>query len=193
MAIDLKALVAKFRNVSDVETDHALFRTNVPSVAPQGYLNMLFKPASANTRENVARRLQLPAPLLEFFAQSNGARLFFDGIAIYGCWSEHQMFDRTNPFGHMPFNIEGVNREFAKATSTTHLLCIGSYNFDRSIVCIDRTALGVTCFVGKDFTRKRRTWPSLDDWLVNEIKRVCALHDEFGNCLVDKKLLLPED
>lgn len=42
--------------------------------------------------------------------------------------------------------------------------CLGSFNFDRSIVTIGRTPPEVTCFVGKDVTRKRRTWPSLDDW-----------------------------
>lgn len=81
---------------------------------------------------------------------------------------------------------------FARAITGTDLLCIGSYGYDRSIVCIDRTTLEVSCFVGKDFTRTPKAWQSLDDWLVSEIQRVCRLHDELGNCLVDKKQFLPE-
>src|SRR5204863_6310183 len=82
---DLSALLTKFRNVNDVETDHALFQTNVPSVAPQGYLNILFKPSSNQTREAVTQRLRLPPPLIRLFAAWNGARLFFGGLAIYAC------------------------------------------------------------------------------------------------------------
>ena len=155
-------------------------------------LNILFKPVSVETRERVGRRLRFPAPLLDFFTRSNGARLFFSGIAFYGCLPEHQTFDRTNPFGLLPFNNEDAQREFARAITGTDLLCIGSYGYDRSIVCIDRTTLEVSCFVGKDFTRTPKAWQSLDDWLVSEIQRVCRLHDELGNCLVDKKQFLPE-
>ncbi len=102
------------------------------------------------------------------------------------------MLDRAKPFRLPPFNIEGVNREFAKAISDTDLICIGSYSFDRSMVCIDRMSIEITCFVGKDFTRRRKKWQTLEDWIVSEIERVGDLHDDFGSRLVNEKLFLPE-
>ena len=161
VAADLIELLQKFLNVKDTETHQALFRTNVPSVAPEGSEHP-FKPQPPELCDLVAKSLP-----------------------------EGQLFDRQNLFGLLPFNVEGVNKEFRRVTSATKLTCIGSYGYDRSMACIDRATLEIVCFTGKDFTKERRRWATFDEWLCSEIGRMCSLHDEFVNRLVEKRFFLP--
>jgi hypothetical protein len=192
MYIDLLNLLKKFDDADDVETDTAIYRTRVPSVGPEAYLNVIFKPSAAEVREGVASNLHFPPPLVTFYSEWNGARLFVNGINIYGCVPQGQLLRRTESFALSPFNIEAVNREFANSLYAQNLVCIGSYGWDRSLVCVDRRSFEVVCFRGEDLGMRRKIWRSLERWIVSELARIEVYFDASGDCLVEPDRLVPE-
>lgn len=191
MALDLIGQLKKFQNVSDRETSDAFFLTHVPAVGSVAFLNIVYKAAPTRIREEIERELRLPPTMAEYYCAWNGARLFVGALAIYGCLPEGQLLDRTDPTKLLPFNIREVNQEFQRQLRDREVVCIGSYSYDRSIVCMDRRSQTVTCHVGKDFGRVRQEWASLDQWLTDELTRLSLLFDERGNRLVEKDRLLP--
>ncbi|MGH9719989.1 MAG: hypothetical protein ACRD8O_07235 [Bryobacteraceae bacterium] len=191
MAFDLLTLLGKFKNLSNRETDAALFRTKVPSVGPDAYLNIVYKPAAAQVRTELARELQFSSSLSEFYQCWNGARFFVGALSVYGCLPVNYQIVRSDPLKLLPFSIREVNREFSTQMKERDLVCVGSYSYDRSVVCICRKSQSVTCFVGKDFSKERQSWSSLDHWLSDELLRLSALFDESGDRLVEKDKLLP--
>ncbi len=191
MNLELMELLNKFRAVDDVETPHAFYKTRLPSIAPEAYLNVIFKPASPEVRQEFARTLGFPPRLVSFYSQWNGAHLFMNGVHIYGCVRHGQLLTRTASFSLPPFNIEPVNRGLARKVEAQDLVCFGSYGFDTSLVCVDRRSLEVICFKGKDLNVKRQTWPGLEQWIVSELQRLAMYFDDLGNCLVDRSQLLP--
>jgi hypothetical protein len=190
--IDLRSLLAKFKKVGDRETTDAFYLTNVPWVARDAYLHIIYKAAPAEVRAFVDRQLNFPSSLGEFYVRWNGARLFLPRVlAIYGCLPEHYLLDRKNPFKSLPFNVLEVNREVGRGLRQRNLIAIGSYSFDESLVCMERDSEEIQCFFGEDFTRQRKSWPSLDDWITQEIIRLSLFFDEEGRLLVDEEQLLP--
>lgn len=69
---------------------------------------------------------------------------------------------------------------------------IGSYGYDRSMVCINRDTEVVSCFQGVEFAKLRKTWPNLENWLIEEIRRLSILFDSDGKLLVSEDQLLPD-
>ena len=191
MAINLLAMLGKFKKMADQETEDAYFRTKVPSVGPDAFLNIVYKAPPREVSDEVELDLRLPSSLSDFYRQWNGARFFVGGLSVYGCVPSGQQLDRTSPFKLLPFNIREVNREFSRQVNDAGLVCIGSYSYDRSIVCMRRESQSVVCFVGKDFSNVRREWRNLEHWLAEELLRLSLLFDEEGNRLTDKGRLLP--
>jgi hypothetical protein len=191
MPLDLIGQLKKFQDMSDRETSDAFFLTHVPTVGSAAFLNIVYKAAPTQLRLEIGRELRLPPAMVEFYSAWNGARLFVGALSIYGCVPEGQLLDRTDPTKLLPFNIREVNHEFQRQLRERELVCIGSYSYDRSIVCMDRRSQAVICHVGKDFGRVRHQWTSLDQWLTDELARLSLLFDERGNRLVEKDRLLP--
>jgi hypothetical protein len=191
MSIDLLGLLGRFEDASNHETEDAYFRTHVPGVGPSAYLNIVYKAPARALLEEVEREIQFPAPLLEFYRAWNGARLFVGALSVYGCLPAGQQLERTDAFKLLPFDVRQVNREFARQTMDRNLVCIGSYSYDRSIVCMRRESQSVVCYVGNAFSKMRQEWKSLEHWLTGEVSRLSLLFDAAGNRLVDKERLLP--
>ena len=191
VSVDLLAALGKFRNISDRETDHAYFKTKVPSVAPEAYLNIVYKPAASDIRAELEKELQLPSALAEFYQQWNGAHLFLPGFSIYGCIPRNYLICRTDPSRLLPFNLRELNRECGSQAAKRNLICIGTYSYDGSIVCMRRKSQEIVCYFGEQFGEERQSWSNLDEWLGEEISRLSICFDENGNRLVPKENLLP--
>ena len=83
-SVVVEDLLVKFRQDDAIETPHARFSTRVPSMASEGYLNVVFKPLPRDVIVGAVRELNIP-PLIERFLQYyNGVRLFFDQFCVYG-------------------------------------------------------------------------------------------------------------
>jgi hypothetical protein len=192
MAIDLLNLIARFDDVSDRETDHAYFRTRVRSVAEYGYLYIVYKPPARDIVAAVDADLRFPPALREFYADWNGARLFFSALAIRGCLPSGQVYNRSDPFAVLPFDLGEVDRRSDHQLDEAGVICIGTYRSDGSVVCMHRDSGQVDCYVGRDLARVRREWSTLEEWMVSEITRLSLFFDSAGNCLIsDEGLFLP--
>lgn len=191
MAINLLAMLGKFKTIGDRETEDTYYRTKVLSIGPEAFLNVVYKAPHGEVMEDVDLDLRFPSSLSDFYRHWNGARFFVGALSVYGCLRKGQQLDRTSSFKLQPFDIREVNREFLRHTKEAGLICIGSYSYDRSIVCMRRASQSVVCFVGKDFSKVRQEWKDLEHWLADELPRLSLLFDEEGNQLTDKVRLLP--
>jgi hypothetical protein len=191
MPIDLLAMLGKFETVSDQETPDAYFRTHIPVVGSSAYLNIVYKASPKAVLDEVDQEVRLPESLLDFYNAWNGARLFVGALSVNGCVPTGQLLDRTDPFKLLPFDVRDANKKFTRQTKDAGLVCIGSYSYDGSIVCLHRETQSVSCYVGTDFSKLRQEWRSLDHWLRDEVVRISLLFDTRGNRLVEKERLLP--
>ena len=82
--INLEILLSKFKNHNDVVYNGTRFLTNVPSVAPFAYLNIIFPAADKEIQESKIDPLHLPEQLRGFYLDCNGAVLLSDTINIFG-------------------------------------------------------------------------------------------------------------
>ena len=70
--VDLASLINKFQSANNRENDVASFQAHVPWVAPDAYLNVIFKPAPPDVLSDVGTRMKIPTPVLELLARNNG-------------------------------------------------------------------------------------------------------------------------
>jgi hypothetical protein len=188
MNINLREMASRFRSLENREDESAWFSTLVPWVAPQAYLNIIFKPAPEKLPSEIAEKWSFPANLTILLGKYNGAILFSGSLSFYGAVEDGRLLDRQDPFSLPPFNIEDANVSWT--IDRDRLLVIGGYQYDGSRVCIDRTDGNIHAF-----KRKRRTpiasWPSLDVWLAGESTRLSGLFDFDGKRTAPESETLP--
>lgn len=189
---DLLGLLTKFRNIGDCEFDGILYKTHTPHVAPLAYHTVVFKPVPAELRERRARELALPPSLQDFYERYNGLVLFGGAIRVYGLRPDEYLLERSDWFRKaLPVDIVEVNQEHSHALAAREWVCFGDYCHDLSLICMERPTGRVVCVVESDFRRWRHAWASLDEWLVQEARRLSGYFDEAGVRLVDEELTLP--
>lgn len=186
--VDLLKLVGKFQAKNDRESNTAFFRTHVPWVAPEAYLNTIFKPAAPEALSEVNNRLRMPDPILELLKQHNGAILLSRSLSLFGVVGKGQLYNRSDPFSLPPYNIETEN--LSGIPDRDRFLKVGGYRYDGSGAYIDRQTLEIVLF--REGEKKPCcSWPTLDDWLNTEIRRLTGLFDASGKRLVDEAQTLP--
>lgn len=193
MSLRVLELLSEFDAKDDREGKFASFRTHVPWVAPEAYLNIVFGPAPREILTSAVRRLKIPRVFVDFLAWQNGAILFSGALHIYGVHGANQYLDRSDVFARLPFNIDDENASCGFC-DPDRLLAVGGYGFDGSLVCIDRRDLGVGLFKKNDtLLRPAPTvvWEGLDHWLRSEINRLSILFDRQGHLLASDVETLP--
>jgi hypothetical protein len=90
-----------------------------------------------------------------------------------------------------PYNVLHSNAQCGNDPLKSEIFIFGSYGFDRSRLYVEKESGMVSCSVGDELSRLRRTWPSFDVWLKEEIVRMSDFFDEVGNQLVEHEDLLP--
>jgi hypothetical protein len=177
VSIDLLSLVSDFRRFDDEENANATFRTRLPWVAPEAYLNIVFKPAPANLLSEVAERWSFPSAVVDFLRRQNGAMLFSGSLNLYGVVEPKRLLNREDHFSLPPFNIERENKSWT--FHPDRLLVVGGYKFDGSRACMDRGDGQIHVFQ-KGQGIPAASWASFDSWLVSEIARLRPLFDGEG-------------
>ena len=188
--LDLRGLLRQFRDLENVETPQAFFCTKVPAVGPQAYLNIIYKPAADEVRDEITTELRLPPCIETFLRVYNGARLFLDDLSIYGCLPQTHSLNRADPLAIPPFGIREANSEFRKQLAPDEIL-VGSYGYDRSLVYVNRWSRRVICGEGKNLRKSRGEWESFEAWLNAEVLRLATLFDASGNRTVGEEFSLP--
>jgi hypothetical protein len=190
-SLAIERLLSKYANVGDFVHDGIRFKTNVPRIAPQAYLHILFPPAQPAVLKQRAEELRIPPALCDFYSQWNGACLFAGVLAIYGLLPDQYRFNRSDWRCQLPFNLIAESRRWRTELDHRNLLCFGSYSQDRSPLCISRDSGAVTAFAADRLDRVRATWPDFEVFLAAELERLAAFFDEHGGCIFPGEALLP--
>lgn len=180
MSVDLPGLLDGFRVFKDFDNDTASYRTLVPWVGPEAYLNIIYRPAPIQLLSAVGAKLHFPDSIFEFLSQYNGAKLFSGALNLCGVVEPGRLLNRRDSFSLPPYNIEGANRSWS--VDPERLLVIGSYQFDGSQVCIDRSNGRILLFKRKRVTPEL-SWELFESWLCKEIIRIRSLFDSDGRRL----------
>jgi hypothetical protein len=188
MSIDLQSLLGRFRVFKDLDNDIAFYRTLVPWVGPEAYLNIIYRAAPAQLLSAAAAKLRFPVPVFEFLSQYNGAKLFSGALNLHGVVEPGRLLNRSDSFSLPPYNIEGANRSWS--VDPQRLLVIGVYQFDGSQVCIDRSSGRIFLFKKKP-TTAGASWTNFESWFREEISRLCSLFDRDGRRLCPESATIP--
>ena len=190
--IKLRNHFDKFDSARNVENELAYFLTPVPWVAPDAYLNVVWKGANPENLKRVGERVKIPAEFRDFLRIQNGAVLFSDALSIFGVHEEGQLLNRNGPLQALPFNIEEENENWLPP-EPSRFLAIGAYGFNGSRVCVDRTNGEISLFPRDACTPAKciYSWRSIGEWLKSEIERLSTLFDRMGCRLVDQHFTVP--
>jgi len=82
MSVDLLNLISDFLPLDNRETSLASFRTQVPWVAPEAFLNIVYKPAPPELLSRIAGKWRFPLTVVDFLGQQNGAMLFSGSLNL---------------------------------------------------------------------------------------------------------------
>lgn len=191
MMIDLVKLLKKFNDINDFEFEGRLFKTNVPSVAPKAYLNILYKSADDTIQKQIDS-FMLPEQVRSFYNNFNGANLLSSSIDISGFLPENYLLVRTDFRQSLPYNIADSNLTYSIDLKNDNIIVIGSYGYDRSRVYVEKSTGKIFCSYENNLKEIRTSWDSFDEWLGIELSRLIKHFDENGNRIVDMKETLPE-
>src|ERR1035438_7280015 len=109
MSVDLLSLISTFHPLDDRESSVASFRTLVPWVGPEAYLNTVYRPAPGRWLFRVAEKLRFPPAVIDFLQRQNRAMLFSGSLSLYGVVEPDQLLNRQDRFSLPPVNIEPEN------------------------------------------------------------------------------------
>jgi hypothetical protein len=177
LSIDVLALISHFRPFEDRESEDAWFKTLVPWIGPEAYLNIVYKPAPHAILCDVARKLAFPSVLSDFLGHQNGVKLLSGSLNLCGVVEPGRLLNRESSFTLPPFDIDQENESWP--LSRERLLVVGGYRFDGSRACIDRSDGRVHIFRRKQQT-PFTSWPTFERWLLGEIVRLQSLFDDEG-------------
>ncbi|MDP9112609.1 MAG: hypothetical protein M3O20_02885 [Acidobacteriota bacterium] len=125
MSVDLLELISDIPPLGDVETSAGCFRTLVPWVAPEAFLNIVFKPAPQELLSRLAEKWRFPLTVVDVLVQQNGAMLFSGSLNLYGVVESDTVLNRQDRFSLPPFNIDNENDSWTFDRDC--LLVVGGY------------------------------------------------------------------
>jgi hypothetical protein len=173
-----------------LESKTGYFYKNVPSVAPEAYFHVIFKPIAPTLVAAIYDLVAMPKIWKNFLSIQNGANLFSGAICLYGIHPQGQLLNRTGGLdSRLPFNLVSEGRRVSWLGKELNLV-IGSYGFDRSVVCLNREDGSISVYRGKD--ELLASWDAASSWLMDETARLSVLFDSDGNRLVDEAETKPE-
>jgi len=150
-----------------------------PHIAPMAWLHSIFKGLEINDVEIIATELntEIPKEYVEFLTFSNGLGLFTGTLSLFGRRTSYERVAEIN--ARQPFSLRTINIHEKPSNSNENYFYIGSYNWDGSLVFIDKLNNKVhRC--DRDDGEILKTWTDFSDFLKTEILRLKSLHNENG-------------
>lgn len=143
---------------------------HVPSVAPLAYLHTIFAPLEVAEFDELEQALQrgLPSAYRDALTQTNGLKLFVSSIAFYGF---RLSVARSGDSSRQPYSIVTANTLERPRGLKDNELVVGTYSFDGSILTMTGGSPNLT-WRTQDGLHSNRIWPSLDEFLSQEIPRL---------------------
>jgi hypothetical protein len=160
----------------------------LPHVGGHAYLHVIFPPRPDEEISDllVASGLDVPQSVLSFLREINGAILFQGALSLYGLRGEIS----RDPELRKPFDLIEANTLMRPKGASAGDFFIGGYNEDASRVYLKADGTKV-------YRRDRKSvgdlaqWPSLENFILNEISRLSLLFDSDGMRNGDASTLPP--
>ena len=177
---NIRELITKFSYLGTKETANkkALLIGHVPQIAPDAWLNCLYKPVSLKEIQLIEMSIGVSVPdsyksfLLSF---SNGLNILGDTLSLFGYRSN---YSRTNEDVWQPYDIISFNLYEKPQNATQKEFIIGCYELDSSLLYISKE--DEICYCKSEDILPLKKWNSLSDMLYEELTRLYELVNEKG-------------
>jgi len=169
--------------------DGTLLIGHAPHIAPQAWLHCIYPPLSDKELCDLENELNesMPDSYRLFLKNTNGLNVFNTTFNLYGL---RKNYKRDVVSVWQPFDILTPNRLERPGNAKRNFLFIGSYNWDGSLLYIDRN-FGNVHVCNRDDSTSLFQWANFDEMLDSEIKRVVTLFDDKGKTYNEDKSTLP--
>ncbi|GEN71600.1 SMI1/KNR4 family protein [Chryseobacterium lathyri] len=189
---EIKGLIYKFENLGIANSsDGALLIGHVPFKGPQAWLNIIFPKLN---NEEVALleedlRTTIPKEYKDFLMNfSNGCNILSSNLSLYGLRRQLTRDPKAN--SRQPFSILTPNKYERPENAKDSYFFIGGYQWDGSLLYIDKDTNIVHCGSPDDATSKVQ-WASFEKMLLSELKRLYTFFDEEGREIDEDVSTLP--
>jgi hypothetical protein len=185
--LDLRKLLREVGRTDEFENASAHYQTKTPWIGKAAYLNIIFKPALEIEIKGASGELRIPEVWQSFLGVQNGG-ILFSSLSVYGILALGQLHGRTRGVLTQPHNVRLENRE--RSPDYERFLAVGSYTFDGSTVCIDRTDGSAKLFYRRNPAGVHLN-DSAPDWMAGEVTRLSSLFDSEGRCVCAESETVP--
>lgn len=177
---NIRELITKFSYLGTKQTANkkALLIGHAPQIAPEAWLNCLYKPVSLKEIQLIEKSIGVSIPdsyksfLLSF---SNGLSILGDTLSLFGYRSN---YSRNNEDVWQPYDIITLNLYEKPHNATLNEFLIGKYEWDASSLYINKE--DEICYCKSDDILPLKKWNSLSDMLYEELTRLYELVSENG-------------
>jgi hypothetical protein len=118
---------------------------------------------------------------------SNGLNVLLSTLSLYGLRKQR---GRSIEASQQPYSLITPNKSERPDNAKVNYFFIGGYNWDGSLLYIDKNTGVVHCCQRYDAT-SQKSWPTFEDMIVSEIERLYNFFDDDGTELDEDKPTIP--
>ena len=178
---NIRELITKFSYLGTKQTANkkALLIGHAPQIAPEAWLNCLYKPVSLKEIQLIEKSIGVSIPdsyksfMLSF---SNGLNILGDTISLFGY--RFNYIRNSEEILWQPYDIIIPNLYERPKNATHNDFIIGGYEWDGSKLYINKD--NEICYCKSEDITPLKKWNSLSDMLYEELTRLYELVSENG-------------
>ncbi|UKB82717.1 SMI1/KNR4 family protein [Chryseobacterium sp. MEBOG06] len=178
---EINEFIYKFSNLGlDSSSDGAIMIGKAPFKGPEAWLNIIYPKVKEEEIAILERELNttIPESYKHFLmGYSNGGNFLSSTLSLYGFRRQLTRDPKAN--SRQPFSPISANIYEQPDNAKESYFFIGSYQWDRSRLYIDKDTNIVHCCERWDATSKVQ-WSSFEEMLLSELKRLYRLFDDKG-------------
>jgi hypothetical protein len=177
---EVKNEIFKYRNLGEEKAENGtLLIGRAPHIARLAWLHSIYP--TLNEQDIAALKNEVQTDIPDTYKQflkncSNGLTLFVRQFSLYGL---RKQSGRGIEASRQPFSPVTANIDERPKNTKDSFFFIGGYSWDGSKIYIDKTTSKVHYCDRWDATSLFE-WPSFEEMLVSEVRRICGLFDEKG-------------
>lgn len=177
---EVKKEILRYKHLGEETSGNGtLLIGRAPHIARLAWLHSIYPTLNEQDIDVLKSELQtdIPDPYKHFLKNcSNGLTLFVDEFNLYGL---RKQLSRGIEASRQPYSPVTANIDERPKNAKDIFFFIGGYSWDGSNIYIDKTTNKVHYCDRWDATSLFE-WPSFEEMLVSEVRRICSLFDEKG-------------
>jgi hypothetical protein len=162
----------------NLNAEPAILIGKVPHAGSAAWMHKIYAPLNDREIHTLQGNLdfELPNDLVQLYKNANGLNLFSD---LFSIWGLRTNFNRSSEI-HLPYNLISHSGK-ARLDFNPNWFCFGSSEKNENNLFYDFSKKDNRIYETKrDFPEIIQSWDSLEHFLISEIEKYNALHDETG-------------